>query len=52
MTMRLYRVIAIWVMVVGFGFGLGNAVDSFAGYPDARMRGNGWNVAATILFDF
>lgn len=36
----------------GYRFGLGNAVDSFAGYPEATMRSNGWHVAATILFDF
>ena len=36
----------------GYRFGLGNTVDTFAGYPDATLRGNGWNLCATILFDF
>lgn len=36
----------------GYRFGLGNAIDSFSGYPDASIRANGWNVSANILFDF
>lgn len=36
----------------GYRFGLGNAADNFAGYPDASIYANGWNVSATILFDF
>jgi len=36
----------------GYRFALSNSVKSFAGCPDASIRSNGWNVAATILFDF
>lgn len=36
----------------GYRFGLGNSVKSFTGCPDATLRTNAWNVAATILFDF
>lgn len=36
----------------GYRFGLGNAAKSFAAHPDARYRTNGWQVNATILFDF
>lgn len=33
----------------GYRFGLGNALDNSS---DMRLRTNGWNLAATILFDF
>lgn len=36
----------------GYRFALSNSVKSFTGCPDASIRSNGWNVAATILFDF
>lgn len=36
----------------GYRFGMGNSVKNVAGAPDAGMHTNGWNVAATILFDF
>lgn len=36
----------------GYRFGLGNAVKGFEGCPDAVLKRNGWNIAATILFDF
>lgn len=36
----------------GYRFGLGNAVDQFAGYTDASIHAKGWNISATILFDF
>lgn len=36
----------------GYRFGLGNAVDSFTGHPDASLRTNGWNISASLLFDF
>lgn len=36
----------------GYRFGLGNAADTFAGFPDAQLRANGWNFTATLLFDF
>ncbi len=36
----------------GYRFGLGNAVDAFSAAPDATLRTNGWNISATLLFDF
>lgn len=36
----------------GYRFGLGNAVKEFAGQPDAVLHADGWNLAATLLFDF
>ena len=36
----------------GYRFGLGNAVKNFVGFPDAELKTNGWNVSATLLFDF
>ena len=36
----------------GYRFGLGNSVSSFAGYPDASIHTNGWNISVTLLFDF
>ena len=36
----------------GYRFGLGNAVKSFDGHPDASMRTSGWQIAANLLFDF
>lgn len=36
----------------GYRFGLGNALKSSSEYPDARLRTNGWNVAANLIFDF
>lgn len=36
----------------GYRFGLGNASDSFTGWPDSTLRTDAWTVSATILFDF
>lgn len=36
----------------GYRFGLGNALNSFAGFDTASLHTNGWQVDATILFDF
>lgn len=36
----------------GYRFGLGNAIDSYPGNPDATLRTNAWNISTTILFDF
>ncbi|MCH5222818.1 MAG: PorT family protein [Muribaculaceae bacterium] len=36
----------------GYRFGLGNAVADFEGFPTAVLHTNGWNLSATILFDF
>ena len=36
----------------GYRFGLGNNLKNLSGCPDAKMFTNGWNVAATFLFDF
>lgn len=36
----------------GYRFGLGNAAKGFSGCPDASLRTNSWQVAATLLFDF
>ena len=36
----------------GYRFGLGNAVADFEGFPTAVLHTNGWNLNATILFDF
>lgn len=36
----------------GYRFGLGNSVKAFSGCPDASIHSNGWNIAATLLFDF
>lgn len=36
----------------GYSLGLGNAVKSFDGRPDARLRTDGWHLTASILFDF
>lgn len=36
----------------GYCFGLGNSVAEFSGCPDAVLRSNGWNINATLLFDF
>lgn len=36
----------------GYRFGLGNAVKKFSDLPEATLHTNGWQVAATILFDF
>lgn len=36
----------------GYRFGLGNARKRFEECLDSRLRTNGWNIAATILFDF
>lgn len=35
-----------------YRFGLGNAISSLPGFPEATLHTNGWQVAATILFDF
>lgn len=39
-------------IAAGYRFGLGNAADSFTGYPDASLRTDAWTVSTTILFDF
>lgn len=36
----------------GYRFGLGNGANEFAGAPDAVYHTDGWNVSATLLFDF
>lgn len=36
----------------GYRFGIGNVVNNFMGCPDASIRSDGWNIAATILFKF
>lgn len=36
----------------GYRFGLGNAIKDYPIYPDATLHTNGWNISATLLFDF
>lgn len=36
----------------GYRFGLGNAIDSYPGNPNASLHTNAWNISATLLFDF
>lgn len=36
----------------GYRFGLGNSLKSLEGFPDATVHSNGWNISATLLFDF
>ena len=47
-----FDVINFLQLSAGYRFGLGNAVESFAGFPDARYSASGWNFSATFLFDF
>lgn len=36
----------------GYRFGMGNALENLKGNPDAKFHTDGWNISATILFDF
>lgn len=36
----------------GYRFSLGNSSGHSAELPDARLRTDGWNISATLLFDF
>lgn len=36
----------------GYRFGIGNSIKNFNGFPDASLKTDGWNIAATLLFDF
>ncbi|MDE5797125.1 MAG: PorT family protein [Muribaculaceae bacterium] len=36
----------------GYRFALGNSIDSSPLYPAATLHPNGWNISATLLFDF
>lgn len=36
----------------GYRFAIDNSIKNFSGNPDATLHTNGWNIAASILFDF
>lgn len=39
-------------ITAGYRFGLGNALKNMTGYEAAIIRTNGWNLSASLLFDF
>lgn len=47
-----FNIINFIELTGGYRFGIGNAADSFAPYPEAKLRTSGWFVSAKIMFDF
>ena len=47
-----FDVINFIQLTAGYRFALGNSIASSPLYPDATLHPSGWNISATLLFDF